>query len=348
MTITFEQLIAHNKRNSLFLILGIVVFTSLIFGTFGVALGSIDAEDLLFPFLIGSSVGAVLALSGATFSFFFGRYLITSISGARKVHYSTDPVLFNVVEEMAIAAGIPTPEIYAIYDESPNAFASGRDPEHAIVGITTGLRKKLNRDELQAVIAHEIAHIKNYDTRLMMLVGVFAGLIVLASDFFARHFLDTMKFRGSRKAHHGKKNPAFFAVATVIALILAWLAPMIARILQLAVSREREYLADASAIKYCRNPTALASALRKLSDDPNHLVSDNRALEHMFVINPNPRQRLTRAHRDSIWSTHPPLARRIARINRLAGLYPEPPKAPEDEAPQEYTFNPQTFESIDI
>ncbi|MEZ4754772.1 MAG: M48 family metallopeptidase [Bdellovibrionota bacterium] len=346
MSITFEQLISHNKRNSNLLVLGIVLFSALLFGIFGVAIGSVDSRDLLYPFLTGSSVGAALSIAGASTSLYFGKHIITGLSGARKVYYSTDPLLFNVVEEMSIAAGIPTPEIYAIYDESPNAFATGRDPEHAIVGITTGLRKKLSRDELQAVIAHEMAHIKNYDIRLMMLIGVFAGLIVLASDFFSRYFLDTLKFKRTRKVHT-KKNPAFFAAAAVIALVLAWLAPLIARLLQLAVSREREYLADSTAVKFCRNPTALASALKKISDDPVHLESDNRALEHLYIINPDPKQRFVRVHKDSIWSTHPPLSKRIARLNRLAGLYPEPAKASEDKAPESYTFDPSVFESID-
>ncbi|MCB0317333.1 MAG: M48 family metallopeptidase [Bdellovibrionales bacterium] len=348
MSITFEQLIAHNKRQSFFLILGLISFTAIIFGSFGIALSSVDASDFLFPFLIGASIGGILASVGAILSFYLGPYIITGISGARKVHYSTDPILFNVVEEMAIAAGIPTPSIYAIYDESANAFASGRDPEHALIGITTGLRKKLTRDELQAVIAHEIAHIKNFDIRLMMLVGVFAGLIVLASDFFARHFLDTIKFRGTRKSYHGKKNPAFFVIAAIISLVLAWLAPLTARLLQLAVSREREFLADATAIKFCRNPTALISALKKISKDPEHLECDNRALEHLFVINPDPKQRLSNLHKDSIWSTHPPLIKRISRLNKLAKLYPQIPEEKTKQTPEKYTFNPEAFESIDL
>ena len=303
------------------MVAGMVVFTAAFFGLFfHYFFGSLDEFDAK-TFLFGVFFGALLSTAGAAISFYFGTSIVAYISNARLVDKADDPVLFNVVEEMAIAAGIPAPKIYAIPDESPNAFASGRDPQHAIVAITTGLRKKLTRDELQAVIAHEMAHIKNYDIRLMMLIAVFAGLIVLFSDFFVRNFINGFRLRGGRRTSSGsgKSQNALTAVVAIVSLIFAILAPIIARFLQLAISREREYLADTTAVQFCRNPLALASALKKISLDPEKLEYDNRATEHMYIINPDPKLRLNKADWDSIWSTHPPLIKRISRLNDLAG-----------------------------
>lgn len=322
MAVTFENLISHNKRVSAVLTGGLIVLTAGLCGTFSQILFSNTHEFEPALFTFGAACGSVAAGLGATVSYFFGGNIIALISDARRAEKHDDPVLFNVVEEMSIAAGLPVPAIYVISDNSPNAFATGRDPGHAIIGITTGLRAKLNREELQAVIAHEMAHIKNYDIRLMMLVGVFAGIIALVSDLFLRGFINNMKFRGGRGSSRGgsRKGGAFIVIFIIVGVLLAWLGPLIARVLQLAVSREREYLADSTAVQLCRNPLALASALKKIALDESKLACDNRATEHMFIINPDPKRRLSNADRDSIWSTHPPLISRIARLNRIAGL----------------------------
>lgn len=327
MTVTFETLIQHNKRMSHALVIGMVAFTAVVFGTFGAAFSG--SPDQMLALFFGSAViGSLVAITGSVGSFFFGGSIVAGITGARAADYSEDPVLFNVVEEMAIAAGVPVPKIYIIKDEAPNAFATGRDPKHAIIGITTGLRKKLTRDELQAVIAHEMGHIKNYDIRLMMMVGVFAGLIVLVSDFFIRHFLDRMWIGGGRRrtssTSSNNASPLVMIVAIIVALVLAWVAPLIAKLMQLAVSREREYLADATGVQFCRNPLALASALKKIATDQDPLESANRATEHMFIVNPDPAKRNFISEPDSIWSTHPPTRRRIAKLDRMAGLFPTP------------------------
>jgi len=211
VALTFENLIDHNKRSSAALIFCMIVFVIVLGSAFSVGYaGYRDFEYAKDTALFGALIGAIIAFLAALFSYYAGNHIIMGISNARRVDHALDPILFNVVEEMAIAAGIPPPKIYAIPDESPNAFATGRDPEHAVLAITTGLRKKLSRDELQAVVAHEVAHIKSYDTRLMMLTGVFAGVIVLVSDFFVRSYLDRIRLRGGRREYEVKPRNSIF------------------------------------------------------------------------------------------------------------------------------------------
>ncbi len=315
--LTFENLIEHNKRVSIFLVLGMMALIAVLGASFALAISGGDTRHAFEVGSLGAIGGAVCAAVGAIFSYYAGGWMVMGMMGAKEVQHCDDPVLVNVVEEMAIAAGIPVPKIYAIFDDAPNAFATGRDPAHSMVAITTGLRSKLTRDELQAVMAHELAHIKNYDIRLMMLVGVFAGIIVMMADFFWRGF-----GRGSgrsRSSSEGPKNIGVYLAVIGVALILSLIAPLIAKLMRLAVSREREYLADATAVQFCRNPAALSSALKKISTDKSVMAVQNRALEHMFIINPNPSMRLRFSGKDSIWSTHPPVIRRISRLNALAG-----------------------------
>lgn len=314
MSITFQGLIAHNKRVSWALILILGVFCATFSGIFFTAVTG-GGQYWHIPFLIGSALGAVATLIGTGVSYFWGASIITSISHARKVDRDVDPQLVNIVEEIAIAAGIPCPEVYIMDDPSPNAFATGRDPEHALVCVTTGLREKLNREELQAVIAHEIGHIKNYDTRIMMLVAVFAGIIVLLADMFTR------SMRIAATDDDDRKSWAMSIFFVLIGLVLSLIAPFIAKLLQLAVSREREYLADATAVQLARNPEGLVSALRKIASDTNELLYRNKATEHMFIMNPDPRQRFLNFEKDSIWSTHPPLSKRIQRLRQLQGMH---------------------------
>ena len=322
---TFNQLILHNRRASALLVALITLLLAVLGAGFVVTYGGYQgrpiAEESLY---FGALSGALLAIAGAAIAYYCGNSVVMGITDGRRIEHHDDPLLFNITEEMALAAGIPMPRIFAIPDESPNALAAGRDPQHALIAVTTGLRKKLNRDELQAVIAHEIGHIKNWDTRLMMLVGVYAGMVVLISDFCVRSLVQSFRVRGGRrrpnvappaKGRGFLMSLVFFAVG----LCLAWLAPFIAKLLQLAISRSREYLADASAVQFCRNPLALVEALKKISLDPVPFQADNRAVEHMFIINPNPKLRLCRPDWDSVWSTHPPLIKRIRRLRELAG-----------------------------
>jgi heat shock protein HtpX len=319
MSLTFENLIAHNRHTSWGLVIAVTALLILL----GAAIGSFVAVHHsgpdTNPIMLGMSIGAILAIIGACVSYYAGRAMITTATGARRIEKFEDPLLFNVTEEMAIAAGLPPPQIYVIGDDAPNAFATGRDPKHAIIGITTGLRAKLNRDELQAVIAHEMAHIKNFDIRLMMLIAVYAGIIVLIADILKRMSFDSMRFSGgSTRTRSRTKGSPLTILVILAALLLGIIAPIFARLLQLAISREREYLADATAVQLCRNPGALASALRKIAmdDDPSEFASD--ATAHLFIINPDPKRRLKNSDWNSVWSTHPPLIKRIARLNQLA------------------------------
>jgi heat shock protein HtpX len=229
------------------------------------------------------------------------------MSRAREIRKEDDPQLFNVVEEMSIAAGTPMPKVYVIDDTAPNAFATGRDPEHAVVAITTGLLQKLKREELQGVMAHELSHVQNRDILFSMMVGIMVGSIVMISDFFLR----SMLWGGGRRRDNEKGGGGLLII---LALALAILAPIFARILQLAISRQREYLADASAVMLTRYPEGLASALEKIAGDREVLEVANRGTQHLYIVNPiKPFEERAK----SLLSTHPPLAERVARIRAM-------------------------------
>lgn len=326
MALSFKTLIRHNKNMSFGLVVLMMMLLSLLSGAVTLALSGVSPEFGLDIFIYGAGLGFCFSLLASGVTYFGGAGIISAISDARRIEHPDDPVLFNVVAEMAVASGLPMPGVYLIHDEAPNAFATGRDPRHAIVAITTGLRRKLSRDELQAVIAHEMAHIKNFDIRLMMLVAVYAGLIVLISDFFLRSMRNSFTFGGplrrdEPRAMGRRGNLIILMVFILGSVLLAWLAPLIARFLQLAVSREREYLADATAVQFCRNPLALAAALKKIAFDPEQLRTRNRALEHLYIINPASALKHGTPDYDSAWATHPPLIKRIARLNALANEY---------------------------
>lgn len=317
---TFHDLIAANRRKSFWLVAFFVLFTFVVAGVLILAtLFSIDpglANQLSWG--TGLLVGAVAA--GVSFllmgvAYLQGDQMILRVSGAKPLEKSDDPQLFNVVEEISIAAGIPMPKVYLIDDSAPNAFATGRDPEHASVAITTGLRAKLNREELQGVMAHEIAHIRNYDIRLMMLLAVLIGTIVMLADFFWQ----VQRFGGARRSSRRSNDRDYgkgwiVVLIFILAILLALLAPFLAQIIQLAVSRQREYLADASAVELTRNPLGLANALRKIDADPEVLEAANRGTAHLYIANPIKK---FEARANSMFSSHPPMQDRIQRILSL-------------------------------
>jgi heat shock protein HtpX len=240
--------------------------------------------------------------------------MILAVSHARPIDHSQDPELYNVVEEIAIAAGLPVPKVYLIPDPAPNAFATGRDPEHASVAITTGLREKLTRDELQAVIAHEMAHVRNYDIRLMLLLTVLVGTVAMLADFFWQITWRTSP-RSSRSSKDGDKGGGWVAVVLiVVAIILAIVAPIVAQILQFAVSRQREYLADATGVEFTRNPQALADALRKIAADAHELKVANQGTAHLYIVNPIKK---FQSWADTAFASHPPIEDRIQRLEAL-------------------------------
>lgn len=279
-----------------------------------------DLAVLLPSILTGAGVALVASSLAAAWAWFSGSSAILAMSGAIPISHSDDPQLFNVVDEMRIAAGLPMPRVYIINDSALNAFATGRDPEHAAIAVTRGLRERLTRDQLQAVVAHEMAHIRHYDIRFAMLMATMVGLIVFACDAFLR-----IAFRGGAVHGHGRSRRrdrapvgGFAIILLVLALILAIIAPLLARIIQFAYSRQREYLADAGAVELTRNPQALADALAVIADDPDPMVDTaNRGTAHLFIV--NPLRKMARAHQslDTIFSSHPPIQKRIARLLAL-------------------------------
>ena len=243
--------------------------------------------------------------------------LVLAASGAKPVDEGTAPQLMNVVREMATAANVPMPKVHLIDDTAPNAFATGRDPEHASIAITTGLLQKLDREELQGVIGHELAHVRNLDIRFSLLVGVLVGSIALLSDFFLRFTF----WGGGRRSRSGRDGGGggLQAIMFVLALVLAILAPIAARLVQLAVSRQREYLADASSVELTRNPYGLERALAKISSDKEVLEVANRATQHLYFTNPIKK---FEERSSSLFATHPAIVDRINRLRQLTGEQP--------------------------
>jgi heat shock protein HtpX len=301
---TFRERIAANKRNSLALIAVFLAFIAV----FGYVIGYAwigDPASALFglglAFIAGSVSGVV--------SYYAGDRMVLAASRAREVTHDEVPQLFNVVEEMAIASGLPMPKVYIIEDSAPNAFATGRDPEHASVAVTSGLLEKLDRDELQGVIAHEMAHVGNFDIRYAMLVGILVGTTVLISDFFLRG----LWFGGGRGVRREGGGQAQL-IMIIVAVVLAVLAPIFARLLQLSISRQREYLADATAVKLTRNPKGLADALQEISGDTEVLEVANRATAHLYIVNPIKK---FEKRAKGLFSTHPPIEERIQILRSL-------------------------------
>ena len=308
---TFRDRIAVNRRNSLLLIAGFLGFVTVFGYVIGYAwLG--DPSRALFGLVLAFIVGTVSGLA----TYYGGDRMVLAASRAKEITHEDAPVLFNVVEEMAIASGSPMPKVYRIEDSAPNAFATGRDPEHASVAVTSGLLEKLNRDELQGVIAHEMSHVGNYDIRYAMLVGILVGTTVLISDFFLRG----LWFGGGRgRQREGGGQIQLIMIA--VAIIFAILAPLFARLLQLSISRQREYLADATAVQLTRNPKGLADALQKISGDREVLEVANRATAHLYIANPI--KKFEKRAR-GLFSTHPPIEERIQILRSLeTGGIPE-------------------------
>ena len=295
----YEQ-ITRNKWKSFALVLFFMAFIFLLVLVFRLATGF--EGGWVVPAVI---VSAVMAVGG----YYNSDKIVLAISRAKPVSKEEHPYLANVVEGLSIAAGIPAPRCYVIDDTAPNAFATGRNPKNAVVCVTTGLLQKLNRVELEGVIAHELSHIKNYDILLQTVVVVMAGVVALLSDWILRSFLWGGRRRG-RSRSGGKADAAFIAAG----LALALLAPVVAKIIQLAVSRKREYLADASAALMTRYPPGLASALRKISADTEPLKAANKATAHLYIVNP---LRNTKGFANRLFSTHPPIEERIAALDNM-------------------------------
>jgi heat shock protein HtpX len=303
--VTYHDLIAKNRRNSSLLVVGFVVFVAVLLGVMGSALtGGGAAAAGAF-----GGTALVIAIVMAFSSYYSGDSMILRMSGAKLVEHGDDPELYNVVEEMAIASAVPLPSVYLIEDTAMNAFATGRDPEHAALAITHGLRETLTRDELQAVIAHEMSHVRHYDIRLAMLLATLVGLVVLVCDSLPRTL--GRAGRSSRGRRGGRSGGG---AILILAIALAIIAPFFAKFIQLAASREREYMADAGAVELTRNPEAMILALKRLGGDKEVLEVANRATAHMYIVQPIKKWE---ARAKGMFATHPSIDDRVRRIELL-------------------------------
>jgi heat shock protein HtpX len=309
---TFYDQISANRRNSFLLALVVVLLLGALGFSIGYALTG-SGGGAVGTTTIAVIVGLVMALG----SYFAGDRLVLAVSGAKEVDEVSAPQLTNVVREMSLAANVPMPKVYLIDDSAPNAFATGRDPKHASVAVTTGLIEKLDREELQGVIGHELSHVRNFDIRFSLIVGVLVGSIALLSDFFLRFTF--WGGTGRRSSRDREGGGGLQVIMIVVALALAILAPIAARMVQLAVSRQREYLADSSSVELTRNPYGLERALAKISADKEVLEVANRATQHLYFTNPIKKfeQRAS-----GLFSTHPPIVERINRLRDLTGERP--------------------------
>jgi heat shock protein HtpX len=323
----YEQ-IARNKRDSVLLIAIIVAVLLTLGFAIGVAYFRTYSAGLG---LLG--VFGIVAIVWSLIGYYGGSSIVLGASRAQRVTHDQAPVLCDVVEEMAIAAGIPVPAIYVINDPAPNAFATGRDPQHASVAVTAGLLEMMSRDELQGVVAHEMSHVRNFDIRFAMLVGVLVGMIALIADFFLRSTL----FGGFGRRDSNSGGGGAQAIFFLIAIVLAILAPIFAWMVQMAISRHREYLADASGVELTRNPLGLAHALQKIAGDPRSLRVATRATAHLYIANPLKGKKTKESA--GLFDTHPPIQKRIDILLAMAhagtdSLAPAPSAPPQGVPPQ--------------
>lgn len=307
----FYNQIDANKQKTFLIMAGFIAFITLAVYFMVMGLGF----DV-------SYVWIALILSGGTslVSYYYSDRMILSLSGAREASRKQDFLFYTVTENLSMAAGIPMPKLYVIDDTAMNAFATGRDPKHAVVCATRGLLDRLNRTELEGVIAHELSHIRNYDTRLMSIVVILVGMIALIADWFLR-----MSFWGGNRKRDREENGQLQAIFLVVGLVFAFLSPLIAQLIQLAVSRRREYLADASGCALTKYPEGLARALEKLAADKEPLEVANKATAHMYIHSPFASD-VSTTHLSGkqaasmfagLFSTHPPLEERIKALRAL-------------------------------
>lgn len=287
-----------NIRKTVFLMFTFFLVVTGIGWAFSYVMNAPEILWIAVLFAVGMNVG----------SYWFSDKVVLSMTGAKPVSQAEYPELWNIVENLSITAGLPMPKVYLITDPAPNAFATGRDPAHAVVAVTSGLLKILDRSELEGVIAHELSHIKNRDMLVMTVVVVLVGFVTLLSDFFLRAAL------------HGGENREGGGQARIVMIVLGFalaiFAPLIAQLIQLAISRKREYLADASGALLTRYPEGLASALQKISNHVGVMKSANHATAHLFISDPFDREdhKTFSAWLTQLFMTHPPTADRIKAL----------------------------------
>lgn len=313
MTNVYEQVDANKWKSAVVVVLfTVVTAVSIYFISMGMAAyfgGSGGIRDIGGIGMIGIAliVSGLMSFTG----YWFSDKIVLGISGARPADRKRDFLFYTVAENMSLAARVPMPKLYVIDDTAPNAFATGRDPQHAVICATTGILSKLNRTELEGVIAHEMSHVQNYDIRLMSVVSVLVGMIVLLGDLFMRATWWGSRGRGDRE------DKGTGAVFIVIGLIFAILSPIVAQLIQLSISRRRELLADASAVKLTRQPEGLLNALVKISADHEPLEVANKATAHLYIINPFKGVHGTRDWLVGMFNTHPPLSERVKQLREM-------------------------------
>jgi heat shock protein HtpX len=297
----YSAISANKNKTWLIMLLFVLIITTVVY-VFCQALG----YGLGF-------VGIALVLAGFTSigSYYYCDKIVLATSGAKQIKESDNPELFHTVQNLCIGDGLPMPKIYIINDVSPNAFATGRDPQHAIVCVTSGILPLLDKSELEGVIAHELSHVKNFDIRLMGIVAVLVGFIAILANLFVNQLM-----WGGIGRDRENRNSNLQVIFLIIGVVLAILSPIVATLIQLAVSRKRELLADASGVLLTRYPEALASALEKLSNDPHSLKSASNATAHLFIINPF-KGKNTKQMFSSLFDTHPPIAERIKILRSM-------------------------------
>lgn len=300
-----QSAISANKFKTWFIMMLFVVFVTTVVYVFAKALG----YNLSF-------VGFALVLAGLTSigSYYYSDKLVLATSGAKEIKKQDNAVLFDIVENLCAGSRLPTPRLYIINDPSPNAFATGRDPKHAVVCVTSGILGLLNKGELEGVIAHELSHIKNFDTRLMSIVAILVGFVaILANIFMQNLWFGNM---GNLRSDNRDRANNLGAIFLLIGIIFAILSPIAATLIQLAISRKREFLADASSALLTRYPEGLANALEKMSKYPKSLKTATNATAHLFIINPF-REKNVGAWFSSLFNTHPPIGERIKILRSM-------------------------------
>ena len=294
----FED-IKKNKMKSWIIVLLFLVFISLIVYYICMAL---DLGDMSIV------IAMIFSIASTWGSYYYSDKIVLSLNKARPATKEENLKLVNILESLVVSSGLPcTPKLYIVEDAQPNAFATGRNPENAVICVTTGLLDKLEYYELEGVLAHEMAHIKNYDIRLSAVVSVMVGFVVMLSDWFTR-----IAFWGGQRRDRDNNNNGN-PILMLIGLIFLILSPIFGKLMQLAISRKREFLADATAIEFTRNPDGLISALQKISGDPNELNVANNATENMYIVNPFRGKKSS----SSLWSTHPSIEDRVEALRNL-------------------------------
>ena len=288
--------VRDNKIQSYFIVLGFLLIVTL-FIYCVCYLMDLGPYSLVIAFIFSAATSII--------SYYNCDKLVLAMNGARTATQEQDQLISTLLDGLCIASGLPRPKLYVVNDPSPNAFATGRNPQNAVICVTTGLLERMDKYELEGVLAHELSHIKNYDILLSTVISVFAGFVVMVSDF-------TLRYGFRRKRDSEDKNP-IEGILLIVGLIFVILSPLFTKLIQLAVSRKREYLADATAVEFTRNPNGLISALKKLQNDDSSMQNVSNATAHMYISEPMKAKR----EKTDIFSTHPPLSERIARLEHI-------------------------------